>query len=63
MILLAGTYYPEGYNQESPNPISRLPFSGKSLIEELLIEVYALRINRFGVRTVRQVKDVDQVRY
>ena len=54
---------PSGVNSKvlSKNPISRLPFSCKSLIEELLIEVYALRVNRFGVRTVRQVEDVDQV--
>ena len=48
-------------SQKSPNPISRLPFSGKSLIQELLIEVYTLRIDRFGIRTVRQVKDICQV--
>ena len=39
----------------------RLALSGKFLILELLIEVYALCVNRFGVRAVRQVKDVDQV--
>ena len=45
----------------SANPTSRLPFSCKSLIQKLLIEVYALCVDRFGVRTARQVKDVGQV--